>query len=254
MEKQILNILYKYKNKPADQNFVKDILTILRKQYHCEEYLKRIVVYRFGSDIKERKFSGCYSPKHKSIYIDVSTYDHFNIDQYEKNIGILVMILHEFTHVTQEIENKDNVLQNKLLRLSNHISFESKLGDIHDCLPDERMANIRSVIWCINILSEDFLNNYKIIKKQKAILYNYMLHGYSFSASNTLTSPLETSLREANVYDENKQILNTKEYPLSQRIVYGLPITIEEYDGLVENHNKYCNKTKEENKLKIKII
>ena len=255
MEKQILNILYKYENKPADFNFVKEILIILRKHYHCEEQLKKVLVYKYNkSNKEERKFAGLYDTRDKKIYIDISIAADFTVSQFEKNIIILITILHEFAHVTQETKKENKTFENELLRISEKVNLDTKLGDLHDCLPDERMANITSIIWCINILMEDYLNNYNTIKKQKSILYKYMLKGYNFTDKDNLISPLEKILKEVNIYEENKQMIIPNNYHLSKRIVYGLPITKEEYDFIAENYNKYCDKEQKDRKLKIRII
>ena len=42
INKQILDILNRYDNKPVDFEFVKEVLMILRKRYHCEDTLKKM--------------------------------------------------------------------------------------------------------------------------------------------------------------------------------------------------------------------
>jgi len=251
MEKQILEILEKYEDVPADFKFVKDILLILRNHYHAEEYLKKILVYRYISlSNKKRKFGGLYDSYDKAIYIDISPYDNFDISQLEKNIGILVLILHEFTHAMQYKDRGKNNFENKLLAISNYTSMETKYSDLHDYIPIERLANIQATTWCINILSKDPLKyQYEIFKKKK-LLYHYILGGYEVN-DNTLSSSLETILKEINQYDNNKSLIDYgKQLSFSERLLYGLPISMDEYNNIVDIYNKQCEKVKNKTKLK----
>ncbi len=253
MIKEILSILDEYENKPADFEFVRDILFILRKYYHCEDYLKKVLVYRYNTKNKEEKyFDGLYNSHNKSIYIDISALDKYDITQLDKNIGILVIILHEFAHVTQE-KRHNNKLQNRLLEISNHAIIKERIGELHDYIPDERLANIKSVMWCINILSENFLKYHDQIFRKKRMLYNYLIDGYAINECS-LSYPLETFFKETNQYEENKELIEYgKELSYPERLLYGFPISKNEYGELKDICDDYRKQSKNKSRLKIII-
>ena len=72
MESKILEVLDKYENIPADYSFVKDVLSILRKEYHAEEYLKKILPYSyFNQAEKNSNWDGFYDDKNKNSFKNV---------------------------------------------------------------------------------------------------------------------------------------------------------------------------------------
>ena len=78
-----------------------------------------------------------------------------------------------------------------------------------------------------------------------------ILRGYEFDENNSINSPLQILLQRTNLYQDNIDIFKNKNYSLAERLLYGLPITKNEYNNLLSEYKNYSNKDK---KLKIKII
>ena len=257
MESKILEVLDKYENIPADYSFVKDVLSILRKEYHAEEYLKKIIPYSyFNQAEKNSNWDGFYDDKNKAIFIQTSSCDNFNVSRLEKNIFILVLILHEFTHVRQSMNMDNNSFESKLLKISNMVPLNAVLEDVHDLIPSERLANIFAEISCIKILSMDFFRYQNEIYRRKKILYYYFLNGYKLCNNGDIISPLEQYFRGIELSADYIDLLkiDVKEYSLAKRLLYGLNINKDEYDSLKDTYGYYSNKVNNKNKLRIKIL
>ena len=255
INKQFLDILNKYDNKPVDFEFVKEVLIILRKHYHCEETLKKAMVYKCFSS-NPSCWSGFYSRLNYGIYINIAVLDNADLSINDRNAIILNLIFHEFIHALQEkrtcdclkYSNFDN-FEAKLIALSDLLKIEQqKDSNIYYAIPTERWAHIKSYIWCINVLSLDKEKYFDLIKKMKMALYTHILVNYEFIDDN-LVSSLEKFLVLTNNL-EDMYLIDKEGLSLEQRILYGLPISLEEYDRILNKHHKYGIKVLSKNKSK----
>lgn len=107
--------------------------------------------------------------------------------------------------------------------------------DFHKQIPGERFAQIQSYKIILKVLKEIKHIVPTLYKTEKQLLVNEMLEGYMPSIDK-IDSPTKYFL--ANSCEENLHLLksfnvfddNVKEkYKLSKRLVYGLPISNEEY-------------------------
>ena len=258
MEREILNILKEYTDKPADSLFVKKIYDILRKKFHCEKNLKKLIVDKCkATDEDGISYHGFYSYEYLSMYINTSTFSDYKLDNRNKNIRLLIMILHEFAHVVHvKRENKLDNYYKLLLDFSDEFEYNTLYSNLHDFVPDERIANIESVYLCLNILSSDFINHQEEIYNVKKLLYYYFVKGYEFK-EDKLICPLEKILRVSKLCNKYNKILeygSNLNISLVEKLLYGLPISIDEYTMVKDTYLTLCEQIKSGNKLLIKII
>ena len=258
MEREILRILEEYRDKPADSLFVKGIFEILRSNFNCKRNLKKLIIDKCKAvDEDGLSYYGFYNFKYKSMYINTSTFAEYKLDNRNKNIRLLIMILHEFAHVVHaKRENKLDNYYKLLLDLSAEFNDNTLHGNFHDFIPDERIANIESVNLCLNILSSDYINYQEEIYHTKRLLFYYFLKGYEIE-ENKLICPLEKILHETKLYDKYNKILNygsTLNISLVEKLLYGLPISITEYNMIKDTYSSLSEQIETGNKLIIKIM
>ena len=256
INKQLLEILNRYDNKPVDFEFVKEVLMILRKHYHCEATLKKMLAYKRCSSDSRNSWSGVYSHLNHCIYINTASMDNTDFSINERNVMILCLIFHEFIHAMQEKitidcfehSNFDN-FEFKLNVLSNSLEGAQNYNNIYYADPIERWAYIKSHIWCINVLSLDEEKYFDLIKQMEKKLYTYILMNYKF-ANDISVSPLVKFLLLTN-NQKYMDLIDEDEFSLKKRVLYGLPISYEEY---VKIQSKYiaCIEGLSQNKLKKK--
>lgn len=208
-----------------------------------------------------------YSPYEKTIYIyynvidkmlediDNNTIIENDFEMYlYKNISLLQIILHEIEHAKQiKIMHNENSLEAFILRLSSMVSDSTK-ENLYDLSPEERFAEIKSfsdIIKMILYINTKIENLHNIIATEKL---QRLLKGYHFE-NNVVESPLinyyvlgnkESYLKYFEWCNDKNKILYDKLYNIyseSDRLFYGMPISINEFCNLLEilvlNKKKY---------------
>ena len=264
MEEEILNILKYYEDNglEADYTFVKEILKILRKHCHAEDFLKSLVVYKGKGKIT---FGGAYIPYYMKIVMDLNLHTQLkNIKT--KNVYILWKILHEFEHVLQRkhfidlIDDEiriDDVFY-KLCLLSNRskVCSDSNLLAIHEYIPIERLANIKATEEILKILLLDKRRYKEITDSMLDMLYDFLICGYDFEKQEVYPLRIYNDLLKDNDkrMDGEETVLSIldKEDALSinKRVLYGLPINIGEFNRVVSNYRRVLSKKVHKTRVK----
>ena len=189
MRSEILNLMLDYYNKhlPADENYIKEVSSIINKYYNLQDYVKDISDVRISKNDIIAK-GGSYNYAEKKIEIDIVQNQILvnnliskrnNIfEPHEEELLRLVMvtvsILHEYKHALQyrliKEGNKDCVEAKLVAASLNGVRKTSKSAIIKNALriyntpgygtlldssnPCERMAELYSWHEINNILSE----------------------------------------------------------------------------------------------------
>lgn len=244
---RIYNIFNEYENKLADFYFVRNIVKILRDTYNCKKYVSRVIPYKNYTSKNVPLVAGFYSTLDGSIAINNSADSFkFPLTILEMNVEILVRILHEFVHAIQQklistSPFSDVGMSINLVCASNGSNSKQRWNDnvYHSYIPDERMANLLSIWMSIKILSFDYFKYKDIIIDLKAAHCISMLDNYEIKDDDSVISPLEQFLRNTNQYDCYSFLIDSAEkYDLCGRVLYGLPITKEEYDFLFDDYSE----------------
>jgi len=264
MEK-ILQLIYdkSINNKTLDLNDIEKILELLITNKKLNEYVLNIKEKQ-----RESKKLASYSIETKEITIYSNTIElmlnniekkikidnYFEIELY-KNLSILQIVLHEIEHANQQkIMYKENNLEAFILRLSNYYDNNSLL---YEYSPAERLAEIKSfeeLILLINLIKNKVHQLFPALETEKN---HRLLRGYHYQ-NNNIDSPLityfclsnkEHILKAFEWYNDDyndrlKQVCSL--YHLKERLIYGFPITMEEYlknmKNLVVSTNKNFEK------------
>lgn len=189
MRSEILNLMLDYYNKhlPADENYIKEVSSIINKYYNLRDYVKDISDVRISKNGINVK-GGSYNYAEKKIEIDVvqnqitannlisQRNDVFEPHEEEllRLVMVTVSILHEYKHALQyqliKEGNKDCVEAKLVAASLNGVRKISKLAIIKNALriyntpgygtlidssnPCERMAELYSWLEINNILDE----------------------------------------------------------------------------------------------------
>ena len=189
MHSEILNLMLDYYNKhlPADENYIKEVSSIINKYYNLRDYVKDISDVRISKNGINVK-GGSYNYAEKKIEIDVvqnqitannlisQRNDVFEPHEEEllRLVMVTVSILHEYKHALQyrliKEGNKDCVEAKLVAASLNGVRKISKLAIIKNALriyntpgygtlidssnPCERMAELYSWLEINNILGE----------------------------------------------------------------------------------------------------
>lgn len=201
----------------------------------------------------------------------------FNYNILLFNSKIAITILHELDHTKlnkQIRENSKNSIDISLTKIIEDLEKEKKTdlflkryayliyaGYIykrhHDEAPFERRANITSLLnfnEILTVLNETSLSkrnldlvNLTLLRtliKKSRIGYKIVKDGITNSPSYDYITMLkkQDELHSIGIYDENryKAFINAKEkYSLNERILYGLPLSKEEYQDFDEKNNPF---------------
>lgn len=131
----------------------------------------------------------------------------------------------------------------------------------HDQIPHEKRANINSNIdlsIIINILFNTPLEAEKLEKIRLLLLKEFIReckYGYKIRKDKITNSPSIDIIKKIkpedistiDIYNSNHQVLHhnaVNKYSLKERIMYGLPLSIEEYKALTKEENPFSIYTK----------
>lgn len=272
--KQLLFILKEYcqNNRLVDIEFYRRVYDVLKTNF--EDYVNELIIIS-EEDVENPNlkrytegFAGifgqaCYDEMHNKLVI----YDR-NIRYAKKrelqalnvndsnyvllyNILILQTILHEFEHIKQKKEiEQGNGIESHLLRLTESgdkvettFSYEFSLK--------ERLAEIRSFEQLINIVNSLNINNLDVINYLKNQLFSKYKAGYGYRSEKVyyiedengiFMSPTELyiKLRNCNI-NEFKRLIQL--IPPQQRILFGMPMTTDEYEQIFDSDLLDVNKS-----------
>ena len=228
-----------------------------------------IVVY---TDIKRKQkiLNINFNDIHQAYYYLISNYRSVLSDEEQRLLLYYIcieIILHEFNHIRQYqlLKSGNNSIEKQLIDLSfvkrnndnlNNINLfyqaikleYLKKGNFYLLTPTERMANIKTMNKCLELINiHNLSNSFKYIFDYKRFLYEK--HGYLINTKQKIISPLQQYLEIRNdiakkvSYSAVKIDINDS-IELNNKILYGLKI---EYDELKDYFdNKYLKVLKRE--------
>ena len=258
----ILNILedYHYRRKFADEKFVLKVCAILTKYHELDKYIKDIVILHGKNEKGSR-----YSFTHNVLFINMDKicpigFKKLLQDNYYGmyNLMAVKIITHEFEHALQERikDSDDNTIERKILLLGdpttfidvNSYDFTNKIKWLkyyqfynrhYDIAPNERLAIIKSSLKLNNLCQRSFIifsPYYLLFMSDNIHEIDYILrHGYKLANEKT-TSPTLWYLNK--LTRKNKDIIKNDlslidfSIPSEDRLLYGLPLTIDEYKNI----------------------
>lgn len=263
---------YKDNHLKCDMNFVKKILDVyLRNDYmnlyngvisdNSEENLAFYsryydgIVLNFIKTLNQREF-----------YADASVYkEHVNIGSNDKisYYCVLVTLLYEITHAKQSMiansDSKDDIVNIYRYCYSFILEEYELYRQIHDSVPFERYANIRSEYLASEVIDYVYPNENNIIFK--LLFLDYLIYDYSLDGMYPLK--YFGSLVANKDFDELIPEVTIEDNNLWERLLYGVEITKEEYNLILSmyddlllsyKYNLYVNRENTLNKIKKKII
>ena len=272
---------YVSNNKYADYNFVNQVFIIVNKYHPIGEYLKNVYIsdkeneYISVDKTINISFNQIYNVTYKLKDILKNDYVYFY------NLVVLETIFHELEHVFQEeIKDKgENNIETFLLVLSDPIrivNLEYNYSNIintiklilkirrqkkyyqknHDIVPYERLANLRSYHRTLTLLTDydkennDISTYYKVVNTliNSALLKGYRLLG---EKTNSLSLDYLAGMKVKDNKDFIKfNIFHDENMKKEERVLYGLELSKDEYNGLLDNakedvcYNAISNKKK----------
>lgn len=265
---QIYKILYSYciTNKYADEKFIYDIVNIIIKSRKYKDDINKVELIKETNDGEVAS----YNYLTKEMLFTLPSQDK-EIVRY--NLEILHYILHECEHVQQykQCNDKNNSLKKALLEESLHDTIflteidkldYSKLTEkelininkkanycmlrysiyhtIYKYLPSERMAEIDSFKYILNLLKNE--KNPELCREKENYEKGYIIRelmGYK-KENDKIVCPTFSMYQEFNKLLKNHELLNeiitslskySENIDLDERIYLGLPITTEEFNS-----------------------
>lgn len=269
MENDILNLAYDYSanRKIGDISFIEDLINIVSQTSGLQSYIKKLLIY---SDREEKSlsFNGIAKYDLDTKYISINLLKVYsrmmkNIKEYSgmftnnemflhMNLYISQIVLHELEHIKQlkRIDMGYNDLNTQLLSLSFKDITSINYKQNYYYVPCEREAEIMSYLTLINSLNP--------IKEKAPNLCDYyyasyiqrLISGYSYEElsptlyfMNNMNYMSEWKNFDFYSKDDNQLLINLQSgYSLPNRLLYGLPISIDEFDSAYKKlrlTNKY---------------
>ena len=246
MDESLYNLYLAYRAKLIDDDFINRVFDLMIQREPC------LLPYINDFDISEDKSNnrGTYSPREKKITIYKTM---INGDKHHKHaIAGIETIRHEMEHArnVRKLEERREDIESIVLRppamLYSQISdLYSKGGDDtqidllsllclkqinYDYDPDERIAEIKAWKYLVNLLKNQRVS--EDILFARANLHNSYIRGYKDNGYY-LDCPTYTYLiNTGNIKDLRlvRNAVDRKDYSLDTRLLYGLPITYQEYE------------------------
>ena len=199
---------------------------------------------------------------------DMSIFKKFDIDKEDKNeITNILMLKAIFEEIEKLniIYNHRNQLDRDLLLAKNYI-FDEKtyydmiesdysvdnalissllfLDDTNSELPINRTSEIQAWKMCLNLVNRDHKQNKYLLKYINSELLKSQLTGYTLTENQIVESPMIKFMKKAGQHnsinhiswyssDQNECLKKaSKNYSMTDRLDYGLPISNEEYDKI----------------------
>lgn len=261
MQNEILNIVYYYSfnYKLPDKEFFMSIINIILKYHKLNDYIvdinfnyDGIAVYKYISKILSFSIPSIIE-KSDEVFNKI-TFGNDDNHKYERIMFIcfnaIKTIFHEFEHIRQakvvnnnfESSFEKELINNcfKCLAL-NYCVYQKE----HDIFPIERLAILKSGLGVLDIMSLDTeIPSY--IENNFYTNYNYFMELYYRNGTYPLLKYVQKT-RTSIYYDDilisrnnAKKILkkSNKDMATLDRLLYGLPITKDEYMNILEKSIK----------------
>lgn len=246
MIKELNSLVKDNLDKKVNDDFVHDAYDIIRNgNPELRDFLLGIHV----DDVCEEDphTNGEYFPITGDINVYLNTVDEFNVSNEFKHYLIIRTIEHEIEHarsVAKYMEHKNDiesivtkhcVVQDEFSSGTGRPKFRHNLY-IYD--PHERIANIRSTKFIINLLK-----NYKdseSLDLARYLLFISYMRGYEDNGYY-LEPPTYTYLRRNNMgYEEGmlSELVKNTGFSLDSRLLYGLPISYDEVPIIISDKAK----------------
>ena len=271
---ELLNI-YIHNNKKADITFYEAVYEILYNEMNNDKYLAKLVAIPKDCMLDEKYaeytkgFGGifgqaAYHKARRELVVYERNIDYAKtmetrnllIPEIEKlaiyNLGVLQALLHEFEHVIQaKMMAEGNDVESTLLRATESTGPDTT--ETYHFNVKERLAQIKSLERILEISCsiglDDTVYHYFNEIYQKELFSGYGTLGETGRINtdidgNTYCKDGETFISPTTYYVEQSGIDLETYYsavdliPEDERLKYGLPMTLEEYEAL-KNSNNY---------------
>ncbi len=265
----IVKIVYdkSINNKFLNLNDMEKILIFLVANKQLNSYISTIsimptisenVAFYSECDKKITIYSTTLERVLKNIDKNILTASGFEKKLYQ-NMLILQVLLHEVEHANQyKISYRDNTIESFIIRIANLVNEADKL---YDFSPTERLAEIKSfkeLITSLKFIRGKLQKLYELLEMEKL---QRLIRGYHYNNPNKeVSSPLiayftignkRHLLNSFSWYEDSFLNLSQQvylDYKLEERLLYGFPITVDEYlycmkPLLVSLNNNFKNRT-----------
>lgn len=265
MEK-ILKIIYdkSINNRIIDINDINKILELMINEKQLNNYILNIDVQpvrsnNLASYSNYSKKITIYSRTIKLMLKNIES-NILNISDFEKvlykNLALVQVILHEIEHANQEkISYIENTFEAFVIRMT-HIVDNSYFESLYEYNPQERLAEIKSFIEVISLISSIKNKLDKLPSVLEMDRLQRFLRGYHY-CQGKVNSPLITFFKQGNKefvlesfdwYRKNSFNMVSMQYNLEERFNYGLPISLNEYSNSMGSlvlflNNNFNNRT-----------
>ena len=251
MYKQIGKLLREHKNEELDEQFIRDAFEIMIFHDNLEHYVNKLT-FDNGEQF------GLFDGENRIININIERINGLERSNYSKRLNALLILRHEIEHarnlkktiISDGIESvilelsmlvdnlnaadeKSRELWVKMGAIQSGIVEKSSVYGLN---PNERIADIRSLKFMVNILKNN-RNSQELIQSRK-FLYETYVRGY-FDTGSKIDPPTYLYLIKSGflIYYSNlaNYISSHRPYSLDTRVLCGLPITREEKDLVLLN-------------------
>jgi hypothetical protein len=244
MANNLYELYLDYKDRDIDDNFIiKAYDYIASKEQDLLSYIQDFSI----SDEDSTSF-GLYSNENKTITINKKRINENEV--IAKNTLGLSVIKHEIEHAKnlKKLEEFRDDIETKMILYSLRsyaiasgldatkmnkmdlvmLALNTKIN--HEIDPGERIAYIKSWKYVVNLLKNQ--NKTKELLDARTMLYSSYIRGYNDNRYY-LDCPTYSFLFETNQLQDLKLLRNRivkKDYSFDTRLLYGLPITYQEYN------------------------
>ena len=245
MNSELYKLLMQYNNKEIDDNFIYKAFDIMMKYETLNNYINDFDIVKEESDL----LGAYYNEEHLIEINKTNIIEDKSIKN--KKILALQVLRHELEHARnlQRLYEKNLDIETRVIRYSlreyaiNHnlyygscldkiesSIFKFKKRMLYNIDPAERLADIKAWKFIVNLIknqrhTEDLLN-------ARSMLYYSYIRGYK-SNGYYLEPPTYEYLLQLGLYHELyllKKDFNKYNYSFNTRLLYGLPISNQEYD------------------------
>ncbi len=248
---ELYELYLKYRGKNIDDDFLNKAFDLTMRKEKC--LLPYIADFKITENTKDKRF-GTYSHNSRLLTVNKGKINDFPVEQ--KNIFGIQILRHELEHARnirtleeqrQDIESRIIQYSLKVYSLLSGKEDLSKTDNIdlllliankslnYDIDPEERLADIKAWRYMVNFLKNQ--RNSKDILLARTYLYYAYIRGYKDNRYY-LDCPTYMYLLNTHQLEDLKRLKNTvdtKDYSLGTRLIYGLPITYEEHkEGVLD--------------------
>lgn len=235
-----------------EESLVEYVGYYLMSKLNLQDYANSINVMDCYESNKAVK--GCFNSQYKtvSIYkqgIEMDARSILNsseyLSEYEQNLYRYLMyiktVVHEFYHVWQEKIVAENInpqsIETSILKSIKPVDDRFVYNGMYEFHPSERVAELMA-----NYCVTEIVKSMKNVEKLNArMMKNFLIEQVNNYLKSSSKNPTFTYLSMTS-NNEHLQMLKKKiensDLDMSQRVLYGLDITEEEYNFLIEQYKE----------------